>query len=68
MKVETLCGWAVCLRNCGLIISNEVDENATLNGSLIKKLASGGDKITAKLKDVLITDSYYLLSLYLSSV
>jgi hypothetical protein len=55
-------------RNCRLIISNEVDENATLNGSLIKKLASGGDKITAELKDVLITDSDYLLSLYLKSV
>jgi hypothetical protein len=40
--------WAVCLRDKRLIISNEVDEKATLNGALIKKFSSGGDKIKGR--------------------
>jgi hypothetical protein len=40
--------WAICARNKRLLISNEIDENATLNGALIKKFASGGDKMTAR--------------------
>jgi hypothetical protein len=41
--------WAVCLRDKRLIISNEVDEKATLNGALIKKFSSGGDKIKGRI-------------------
>jgi hypothetical protein len=40
--------WACCARNKRLLISNEVDENVILNGALIKKFASGGDRITGR--------------------
>jgi hypothetical protein len=40
--------WAIGARNKRLLISNEIDENATLNGALIKKFASGGDKMSAR--------------------
>ena len=40
--------WAACLRMCRLIISNEVNENARLCGALIKKFASGGDRISGR--------------------
>jgi hypothetical protein len=41
--------WAVCLSNKRIIISNEVDEKATLNGALVKKFSSGGDKIKGRI-------------------
>ena len=40
--------WCAAVRNCRLIISNEIDEKTTLNGALIKKLSSGGDTIKAR--------------------
>jgi len=40
--------WACCARNKRLLISNEVNENVILNGALIKKFASGGDRIMGR--------------------
>lgn len=40
--------WALYSRNKRLLISNEIDENVILNGALIKKFASGGDKLSAR--------------------
>jgi hypothetical protein len=40
--------WACCARNARMNISNEVDEKVVLNGALIKKFASGGDRITGR--------------------
>ena len=40
--------WACCARNARINISNEVDEKVVLNGALIKKFASGGDRITGR--------------------
>jgi len=45
---ETALSWVVDKANARIIISNEIDENATLNGSFIKLLASGGDEIEAR--------------------
>lgn len=41
---------AFCIMNKRrrLLISNELDANKTLNGHMIKKIASGGDEITAR--------------------
>ena len=40
--------WVCTLRNCRLILSNEIDEKTILNGALIKKLSSGGDTIKGR--------------------
>jgi len=45
---ETALAWVVDKANARIIISNEIDENAVLNGSFIKLLASGGDEIEAR--------------------
>ena len=45
--------WIIPLRNCRVILANEVDKkkknNASVSSKLIKSLASGGDKIKARL-------------------
>ena len=41
--------WAVCVRLCRLLISNEADDKATYNGALIKKFSSGGDVINGRI-------------------
>lgn len=40
--------WIVGKRDCRLFISNEIKENATLNGILIKGLSSGGDTVVGR--------------------
>lgn len=40
--------WAVMARFMRLLISNEITEKAKLNGALVKKFASGGDKTSGR--------------------
>ena len=40
--------WVVQKKDCRLIISNEVQEDAVLNGKMLKQLASGGDTILGR--------------------
>ena len=40
--------WVVKLKDNRLIISNEIDESATVNGKVPKQLASGGDTILGR--------------------
>jgi hypothetical protein len=40
--------WVVKKKDCRLLISNEVQEDAILNGKMLKQLASGGDTILGR--------------------
>jgi hypothetical protein len=40
--------WVVKKKDCRLLISNEVQEDAILNGKMLKQLASGGDAILGR--------------------
>lgn len=44
--------WVVGVKDKRLIISNEIDEDATLNGSLMKMLSSGGDSVVGRTNGV----------------
>lgn len=41
--------WAVMARDKRLLISNEIKEKAKLDGALVKKFGSGGDRITGRI-------------------
>lgn len=45
---ETALSWVVDKKECRIIISNEIDNKAELNGNFIKTLASGGDEMEAR--------------------
>lgn len=45
---ETALSWVVDKKECRIIISNEIKEDAELNGVFIKTLASGGDEMEAR--------------------
>ncbi len=45
---ETALSWVVDKKECRIIISNEIDDKAELNGNFIKSLASGGDEMEAR--------------------
>lgn len=40
--------WFYLLKNKRIVVSNELDSSRILNGNMIKKIASGGDKITGR--------------------
>jgi phage/plasmid-associated DNA primase len=40
--------WMLLLRHCRIIISNEIKSNGSIDGNMIKKVASGGDSIVAR--------------------
>ena len=58
--------WALLLRYCRLLLSNELKSTVELNGNMIKKHSSGGDQLTGRLHSGLETAfiPHYLLIIF----